>query len=346
MKMNCHPGVAAALFSAFLFGTGTPLAKLFLTAVNPWLLAGLLYLGSGIGLALCRLFYQTPAVRLSVKDSLWFAGAIAAGGILAPVLLMFGLTNTPASDASLLLNAEGLFTTLLAWFVFKENFGPKIFLGMLAIVGGAVLLSWPDGAGLASLWPALAILGACLAWGIDNNLTRKVSLADPVWLASCKGLAAGSVNLILACLVGAELPSLPHVAGAMVVGFFAYGVSLVLFILGLRFLGTARTGAYFSVAPFIGAAMAVVLGEPLTVPLVFAGLLMSCGIWLHLTENHTHAHRHTELGHEHEHIHDEHHQHTHDSPVASDTAHTHSHQHPSLEHTHTHFPDSHHQHKH
>ncbi len=353
MKINshtlsglCHPGVAAALLAAFLFGAGTPLAKLFLTAVNPWLLAGLLYLGSGVGLTLCRLFYQAPAVHLSAKDGLWFAGAISAGGILAPVLLMFGLTHTLASDASLLLNAESLFTTLLAWFVFKENFGPRIFLGMLAIVGGAVLLSWPDEAGLVSLWPALAILGACLAWGIDNNLTRKVSLADPVWLASCKGLAAGSVNLILACLFGAELPTLPHVAGAMVVGFFAYGVSLVLFILGLRFLGTARTGAYFSVAPFIGAAMAVVLGEPLTVPLVFAGLLMSFGIWLHLTENHTHHHRHTDLGHEHEHIHDEHHQHTHDSPVAPDTAHTHSHQHPSLEHTHTHFPDSHHQHKH
>ena len=353
MKINshklsrlCHPGIAAALLAAFLFGVGTPLAKLFLTAVNPWLLAGLLYLGSGSGLTLCRLFYQAPAVHLSAKDGLWFAGAIAAGGILAPVLLMFGLTHTLASDASLLLNAESLFTTLLAWFVFKENFGPRIFLGMLAIVGGAALLSWPDEAGLVSLWPVLAILGACLAWGIDNNLTRKVSLADPVWLASCKGLAAGSVNLILACLFGAELPTLPHVAGAMVVGFFAYGVSLVLFILGLRFLGTARTGAYFSAAPFIGAALAVVLGEPLTVPLVLAGLLMSIGIWLHLTEKHSHAHRHMELTHEHEHTHDEHHQHTHDAPVDPAAAHTHPHQHPTLEHTHTHFPDSHHQHKH
>jgi drug/metabolite transporter (DMT)-like permease len=346
MKMNCHPGVAAALLAAFLFGAGTPLAKLFLTAVNPWLLAGLFYLGSGVGLTLCRLCYRAPAAHLSGKDKLWFAGAIAAGGILAPVLLMFGLTHTPASDASLLLNAESLFTTLLAWFVFKENFGPRIFLGMLAIVGGAVLLSWPDETGLTALWPALAILGACLAWGIDNNLTRKVSLADPVWLASCKGLTAGSVNLILAFLAGAELPSLPHAAGAMVVGFFAYGVSLVLFILGLRFLGTARTGAYFSVAPFIGAAMAVVLGEPLTLPLIVAGLLMSLGIWLHLTENHTHAHRHTDQVHEHEHIHDEHHQHTHDSPADPETAHSHAHQHSPLEHTHTHFPDSHHQHKH
>jgi drug/metabolite transporter (DMT)-like permease len=177
------------------------------------------------------------------------AGAIVSGGIVGPVLLMLGLTGMQASGASLLLNAEGVFTALLAWFAFKENFDRRIALGMLAIVTGSMVLSWPGEARFAGVWPALAILGACSAWGIDNNLTRKVSLTDATWIASVKGLVAGSVNLILAMVLGASLPSLPSLTGTMVVGFLAYGVSLALFVVALRHLGTARTGAYFSVAP-------------------------------------------------------------------------------------------------
>lgn len=339
-------GVFAALGAAALFGAGTPLAKLLLTSVNPWMLAALLYLGSGVGLTIYRFVNQSPAAALSRAELPWFVGAVISGGVTAPVLLMFGLTGMPASGASLLLNAEGVFTALLAWFVFKENFDRRIAFGMVAIVAGAMILSWPGEAKFAGLWPALAVLGACLAWGIDNNLTRKVSLSDATWIASVKGLVAGCVNLALAMLVGAVLPPVSNTAGAMVVGLLAYGVSLALFVIGLRHLGTARTGAYFSIAPFIGAILAVAMGEPVTLPLLCAGVLMAVGIWLHLTEQHDHSHTHMPIEHDHEHVHDVHHQHSHDFSVMPGVKHRHKHEHEPITHSHTHFPDAHHQHDH
>ena len=347
LKEGFHqPGVPAALGAAILFGAGTPLAKWLLDAVNPWLLAGLLYMGSGIGLTVYRRLVLSPIVRLPRGEIFWLVGAILAGGIIGPVLLMLGLTGMPASGASLLLNAEGVFTALLAWFAFKENFDRRIAFGMGSIIVGAVVLSWPGEARFTGLWPALAVLGACFAWGIDNNLTRKISLTDATWIASVKGLVSGVVNLILAFSLGASMPALPNVVGAMVVGFLAYGVSLALFVVGLRHLGTARTGAYFSVAPFFGTMMALLMGEQLTMPLIIAGALMALGTWLHLTERHEHEHVHEMLMHDHEHVHDEHHQHEHNVPVAPGVKHQHLHEHKALTHTHAHFPDAHHQHNH
>jgi len=337
-----QPGVPAALGAALLFGAGTPLAKLLLDAVSPWLLAGLLYLGSGIGLTLYRRLIHAPAVRLPRHEVSWFAGAIVTGGLVGPVLLMIGLTGMPASGASLLLNAEGVFTALLAWFAFKENFDRRIALGMGAIVAGAAVLSWPGEAQFAGVWPTLAVLGACLAWGADNNLTRKISLTDATWIAAMKGMVSGTVNLTLAFVLGASMPALPNLAGAMVVGLLAYGVSLALFVVGLRHLGTARTGAYFSVAPFFGAVIALLLGEPVTMQLLLAGALMALGTWLHLTEHHEHEHAHEVVRHDHEHIHDAHHQHQHDVPVTDGTKHSHMHWHQPLTHNHPHFPDTHH----
>lgn len=342
-------GVAAALLAALLFGAGTPLAKLLLRNLSPWLLAGLLYLGSGVGLTLYRLFIRAEPVRLPRAELPWLVGAILSGGVLAPALLMLGLGGLPASGASLLLNAEGVFTALLAWFAFKENFDRQIALGMLVILAGAAVLSWPGEARFGGGgWPALAVLGACLCWGIDNNLTRKVSLNDAAWIASVKGLAAGSMNLLLAALLGAHWPDLGSVAGAMSLGFLAYGVSLALFVVALRHLGTARTGAYFSVAPFFGAALALVLGEPLTTTFLVAAMLMALGIALHLNERHEHLHQHEaqEHEHEHEHCHDEHHQHSHDEWLEPAEKHSHRHRHEPLTHSHVHFPDAHHQHRH
>jgi drug/metabolite transporter (DMT)-like permease len=339
-------GVPAALGAALLFGAGTPLAKWLLGGIDPWLLAGLLYFGSGIGLTIYRYLIHAPAVHLPRNELPWFAGAIVMGGMVAPVLLMTGLTSMAASGVSLLLNAESVFTALLAWFVFKENFDRRIALGMLAIVAGALVLSWPSQAGAVQLWPMLAVLGACLAWGIDNNLTRKVSLSDATWIASVKGLVSGSVNLLLALWLGAAFPSVPHVVGAMVVGLFAYGVSLTLFVVALRHLGTARTGAYFAVAPFFGALLALLMGELLTLPLIIAGLLMALGVWLHLTEHHVHRHTHEVMEHEHEHSHDEHHQHHHDNQPQPGSTHSHPHRHEPLSHEHAHFPDAHHRHHH
>ncbi len=340
------PGVAAALSAALLFGAGTPLAKRLLDGLSPWMLAGLLYLGSGIGMALYRVATRAAPVHLSRREWPWLLGAILSGGVLAPVLLMVGLTGMPATGASLLLNAEGVFTALLAWFAFRENFDRRIALGMAAILAGALILSWPGEARFAGPWPALAILGACLAWGIDNNLTRKVSLTDATWIASIKGLAAGTINLGLSLWIGASLPSLPIVGGAMLVGFLAYGVSLALFVVALRHLGTARTGAYFSVAPFFGAVLALLLGEPMTVPLLMAAGLMSVGIWLHLSEHHEHRHDHEPMEHTHEHVHDEHHRHAHGFDDPSGERHSHRHRHLAMTHSHAHFPDAHHEHDH
>lgn len=342
-----HPGVLAALGAAALFGGGMPLAKLLLGNVNPWMLAGLFYLGSGIGLWLYRRLVNSKLAAMAKNEWPWFGGAILFGGVIGPVLLMYGLTNMPASGASLLLNAESVSTALIAWIAFKENVDRRIALGMLAIVVGAVVLSWPDSADFSSVLPAMSVLGACLAWGIDNNLTRRVSLNDATWVASVKGLVAGSVNLALALAIGAQLPSLPLVLGAAVVGFGAYGVSLALFVLGLRYLGTARTGAYFSVAPFFGAALAIpLLGEPLTLRIALAGVLMGIGVWLHLTEQHGHLHAHEDMEHDHEHVHDEHHQHTHADGANPSEPHRHKHRHTPMVHSHAHDPDAHHRHEH
>lgn len=342
------PGVPLALGSAALFGAAPPLSKLLLDSVNPFMLAGLLYLGAGVGLAIYKLVRgksrETNEAPLTAPDIPWLALAIGMGGILAPVLLMFGLSVTTASSSALLLNLEGLATMGIAWLVYRENVDRRLLFGAFAILAGAVLLSW-NGQGLAIDTGALLVAGACVAWGLDNNFTRKIAATDPVVIAMLKGLVAGAVNVGLALLGGAAMPSLPVLGAAGAVGFFGIGVSLVMFILGLRHLGTARTGAYYSVAPFIGAVLAIlVLDEPVTTRLLIAGALMGIGLWLHLSERHEHTHEHEPLEHEHAHTHDEHHQHGHDRPVSE--PHSHWHRHEPMRHKHPHYPDLHHRHGH
>jgi len=342
-------GAVLGLASAALFGASTPLAKQLLGAVDPWLLAGLLYLGAGIGLSVLRVVRRgRPRTEAPLRsaDLPWLASAVVAGGLIGPVLLMVGLQATPSSSAALLLNLEGLATMAIAWIVFKENVDRRILVGAAAILAGAVVLSWQGGAAGLGLG-ALAIAGACLAWGIDNNLTRKIAAADPVAITMIKGLVAGSVNLGLALALGAHLPPLTPLLGAGMVGFFGYGVSLVLFVLALRQVGAARTGAYFSTAPFIGAGVGVLLlAEPVTLQLLLAGVLMASGIYLHVVERHDHEHTHEPLEHEHAHSHDDHHQHDHASDDPLGEPHTHWHRHAPLIHRHPHFPDLHHGHAH
>ena len=341
-----------ALISAALFGASTPVAKLLVDSVHPAVLAGLLYCGAGIGVAVLRRFLPaiSPAateVPLTRSELPWLAGAIAAGGIAGPLLLMAGLARTDAATASLFLALEGAATALMAWFIFGENFDRRIALGMACILAGAAVLSWTGAPTLASVAGPLAIAAACLAWGLDNNLTRKVSLADPLQIVQLKGLIAGPFNLALGLSLGGALPAVSTVAIAGVVGFFGYGVSLALFVLALRHLGTARTGAYFSTAPFLGSAIAIVaFGEPVSTQLAIAGALMGAGVWLHLTERHEHEHIHTPLAHAHPHIHDEHHQHAHGPTDAVSEPHTHFHRHGRLRHSHPHAPDMHHMHRH
>jgi len=348
------PGAPLAIASAALFGASTPLAKALLGGgVSPWLLAGLLYLGSGLGLAILHygrrgLGRTSAEAPLARSDWGWMALVVLSGGVAGPVLLMLGLSTTPASSAALLLNLEGLATMGIAWLVFRENVDRRLLLGAAAILAGALLLSWTPGSGFAGVGVgALLIAGACLAWGTDNNLTRKVSASDPVQIAMIKGLVAGAVNLGLALAVGARLPEAGMLAGAAVVGFLGYGVSLVFFVLALRHLGTARTGAYFSTAPFIGTLLAVLMfAEPISWRLVVAALLMGVGLYLHLVERHGHEHEHEPLEHEHPHRHDEHHRHRHAAGDPAGSPHTHRHRHDRLVHGHPHYPDLHHRHGH
>jgi len=349
-----YRAIAYALLAAALFGASTPFAKMLGAKVAPVALAGLLYLGSGLGLLCCfmlRAFFQRqrqdrPA-PLARRDWPALAGAIAAGGVAGPVLLMAGLSMTAASSASLLLNMEGVLTALLAWFVFKENFDRRIAAGMGLIVAAGVLLSWEQMPQWGVPWGPLAIFGACLCWAVDNNLTRQVSAGDPLRIAALKGLAAGTVNLSLALLLGAALPPLPVALAAGTVGFCGYGLSLVLFVVALRHLGTARTGAYFSAAPFVGAALALaLLGEVPGPAFWLAGALMAGGLYLHLTESHDHEHEHAPMSHAHAHYHDAHHQHAHDADWDGREPHTHAHEHEALRHAHPHFPDIHHRHPH
>ncbi|MBU4336938.1 MAG: DMT family transporter [Actinobacteria bacterium] len=338
----------AALLAALLFGASAPLAKLLLGEVSPWLLAGLLYTGAGAGLWVWRLVRRAAPVRLARPELPWLVGAVATGGIAGPVLLMAGLASMPASGASLLLNAEGVLTAVIAWVVFREPAGRRVVLGMLAIVAGAVVISVPNAqAQVTSVWPALAILGACACWALDNNLTRKVALTDATWLAAVKGAVAGPTNLVVALALGARLPGAATTAAALVLGLLAYGVSLVLFIVALRHVGTARAGAYFSIAPFFGAVLAVALGEPVTYQLVVAGALMAFGAWLHLSERHGHQHTHEAVTHDHQHGHDDgHHDHSHPEAVPAGVSHRHLHTHEAVTHTHEHYPDAHHDHSH
>lgn len=347
-------GIALALVSALLFGASTPFAKLLVGQMPALWLASLLYLGSGLALggwlALRALRQRAPS-GLMRRDLGWLAAAIVAGGVVGPVLLLVGLAATPASTASLLLNLEGVFTALLAWVVFREHTDRRLVVGMLLIVAGGFALAWSAAAERGALWPALAIVGACLAWGLDNNLTRKVSGGDPVLIAALKGGIAGGVNAALAFALGLAPPALATTAAAAAVGAAGYGASLVCFVLALRHLGAARTGAYFSIAPFVGALVALpLLGESLAPLAWLAAALMGAGLWLHLTERHEHEHAHEPATHTHAHRHDEHHRHAHDAgapPVDPLTGeHVHEHTHARLVHRHPHYPDLHHRHSH
>ena len=348
-----HRAAWPALGAAILFGASTPFAKQLIGdgagLSFPFLLAGLLYLGSGLGLTVTRLVRDRgwlPA-GLPANEWPWLLGAIAFGGVLGPLLLMVGLANTTAATASLFLNREAVLTAVLAWLVFKESTDRRIVLGMVLIVAGGAVLAWPTGEATASGLGPLALAGACLAWAIDNNLTRKVSASDALFVAGSKGLVAGCVNTSLAFMLGASVPELHLLSTAMLIGFLGYGLSLVLFVLALRGLGTARTGAYFSTAPFVGAAISIaVFAEPVTTSFWVAAALMAAGVWLHLTEHHAHEHEHTALNHAHKHHHDAHHQHDHEFEWDGVEPHSHGHQHVPLKHRHAHFPDVHHRHGH
>ncbi|MDI6879090.1 MAG: EamA family transporter [Desulfitobacteriaceae bacterium] len=354
MKNRNITPMLKALFAAALFGASAPLSKLLLGEITPTLMASFLYLGSGIGLFLMRYFPGSDTrfsdeARLTKNDWPWLIGALLAGGIAAPIVLMFGLKNTPASTASLLLNFEGVATTVIAVAAFKEAVGKHLWMAVLLITTASILLSW-DSAGrwgfsLGSIW----VLSACVLWGIDNNFTRNVSAKDPLSIVTIKGLSAGTFSLILSVILGFSLPSLKFVLLAMILGFFSYGLSIVLFIRALRELGSARTSALFGTAPFVGAVLSLLLFRENQSTLFFLSLpIMIMGAGFLLKEEHEHLHEHESTAHEHRHCHNEaHHTHCHsDNQIPKSGYHSHVHEHESIIHEHQHTPDIYHRHAH
>jgi drug/metabolite transporter (DMT)-like permease len=341
-------GAAFGLGAAALFGASAPFAKLLLVRTGPLLLSAMLYLGAAAGLYAIKMIGTRAGASREARlrrSDLWpLAGMAALGGMLGPLLMLLGLQRISALAASLLLNFEAPFTAALAVLFFHEHLGRRGVYAMFAIVAGAALLAWRPGT-LGGDWiGALAVIGACLCWGFDNNLTQLVSTRDPAAIALIKALGAGGCMLAAALAAGSAIPPLRIVSGALLLGAVSYGLSLYLAIRAMRALGAAREAAYFATAPFIGAAlsMAVFVHLPRMGELI-AAALMAAGILLLLREQHCHTHVHAELVHDHLHVHDEHHAH-HDAPVPE--PHSHLHRHAPLTHAHAHAPDAHHRHAH
>ncbi len=350
---NRFSTVAPALLAATLFGATAPLCKLLLGDAAPLPLAALLYLGSGVGLAawlaLRRIAggFRSRGQAFGGKGWLTLGGAVAVGGVLAPVLFLVGLSHSAASTASLLLNLEMVFSALLAWMLFREGFEGRVAWGLAVILGGCLLLAWP-GSGFSG-WGmgVLPIAGACICWALDNNLTQRLADKDPVLIAAIKGLVGGTVNASLAVALGQTFPSAVPFLAALCVGLCGYGVSLVLFVVSLGRIGTARTIGVFATAPFVGACLSLLLlGEAPSLSLFLAAMVLVVGLIIALGGHHAHGHVHEAAVHAHRHHHDEYHQHHHAGSEADDEPHRHTHSHDPLEHTHPHYPDTHHRHGH
>jgi drug/metabolite transporter (DMT)-like permease len=343
-----QPGVREAILAAMLFGAATPFASRVVGEASPQVLAGLLYLGSGLLLGASMLAWPTRRqAPLTRRELPALAGAIFFGGGLGPLLLMVGLRSTPAPTASLLLNLEVVFTAVIAWVIFHESLDRQVAVGFALIVAGGAVLSWNQHGTFGLPAGALAVAAACGCWAIDNNLTQKVSGKDPRQIATLKGLLAGSANLAIGLLAGGSLPALGATAATMSIGVVGYGISLMLFVFALRSLGAARTGAYFALAPFVGVVVAIlVFGESVSARLIPAGALMAVGVWLHLSERHDHRHVHEPITHAHPHTHDDlHHAHPHLPGVDVSEPHVHEHDHQPVAHAHPHRPDIHHRHR-
>ena len=344
--MNRNLGfILQALLAALFFGASAPISKLLLGDVPPVLMAAFLYLGSGTGIALIKLYQRLTSNQneagIKRPDVAWLAGAIVSGGILAPILLMISLKNTPASTASLLLNFEGVGTTLIASFFFQESISRRALGAIFAITVASILLSTNFGSNWGMSPGAFGVLGACILWGLDNNFTRNISAKDPLTIVAWKGLVAGIFSLLLGLVLGQELPAWTNSLSILLLGFVSYGLSTMLFIYSMRGLGAARTSALYGTAPLAGVLLSILIfNDPITFLFGIAAVLMIAGALLLANEEHAHFHIHMPVVHEHRHSHDEFHAHD-----EADMTHSHEHEHPRTEHEHGHMPDIHHRHE-
>ncbi|BDG02355.1 cobalt-nickel-resistance system protein [Anaeromyxobacter oryzae] len=334
------------LAAAALFGASTPFAKLLVPGTGPLTLAGLLYLGAAAGLLAAAPLRRSGAeAPIQRSDLPVLALVVVAGGVVGPILLVVGLARLSGASAALLLNLEAPFTIALAVVMLGEHLARREVLGAAVVILGAAALTWAPGALQASPAGAASIAGACAAWAVDNNLSQRLSIRDPVAVARAKTLAAGAFDVALGLALGERLPPAAHVAAALLTGALGYGLSIVLHLLAVRALGAARQAAYFATAPFIGALLAIpLLHDRLSPAHLAAGALMALGIALIVRTRHAHAHTHDAEEHEHAHVHDEHHAHAHAEPVVE--PHSHPHRHAQLFHDHPHAPDLHHRHGH
>jgi drug/metabolite transporter (DMT)-like permease len=341
-------GIAVGLAAALLFGAATPLSKELVGDVSPPMLAGLLYLGAFLAVGVSVLARgETAEARLQRQDAAPLLGLIVAGGVLAPVLLLVGLERIQGTTVSLLLNLEGVATLLLGVMIFREHLSKRAAAGAAVVFGGAAALAVGTGQTQVDLVGIGCVTLACVFWGVDNNLTQGLTLRDPFRLVSVKAGAAAAVNLGIALALGSSVPPADLLVGALALGAVAYGVSVVLDAYALRWLGAARESIVFATAPFLGAALSVMLlNERLRAWELAAGAAMGFGVALVATEQHSHWHVHEPLQHEHAHTHDAHHVHDHPEPVAARTVHSHAHQHAPTEHRHEHVSDAHHRHDH
>ena len=353
MKKFINNPIFFALLAAFFFGASAPLSKLLLNSIEPIPLAAFLYLGSGFGSMIYQQLRKQGSSTYSAEagitrdDLPWLVGAVLVGGIAAPIILMISLNHTPATTASLLLNFEGVATTIIAIWVFKEPLGKRIAIALCIITLASILLSYNASGQWGFSLGSLGILAACTLWGLDNNFTRHISAKDPQKIVMIKGLAAGSFSLLLAILLNNHQPSWSVILLAVFIGYICYGLSITLFILALRHLGATRTSIIFSTAPFIGFLLSIIIiSEAINPYFLIATPLMIVGTWLMLTEHHEHIHNHLSINHEHNHNHtDGHHAHPHSEPKV-ESIHSHTHQHPEITHAHPHTPDIHHRHNH
>jgi drug/metabolite transporter (DMT)-like permease len=346
MKANNISYIFQALLAAIFFGASAPISKLLLGDVPPVLMAAFLYLGSGTGISLIKLTQRVTSNQeeagIKSPDVKWLAGAIISGGIAAPIVLMISLKNTPASTASLLLNFEGVATTLIALFFFRESISRRALAAIFAITLASIFLSTNFEGRFGFSLGALGILLACILWGVDNNFTRNISAKDPLTIVAWKGLVSGTFSLLLGPLLGQRLPALASILSILLLGFLSYGLSTMLFIYSMRGLGAARTSALYGTAPLAGILLSfIIFKDPLTLLFVIAAILMIAGAWLLANEEHAHFHIHMPVVHEHRHGHNEFHEHD-----DVDAVHSHEHEHPRTGHEHGHMPDIHHRHEH
>lgn len=289
-KSMIYIAILYAILAALFYGFSTPLSKILVSHMSPYLLSSLLYFGAGVGMLLVilisHLHKKQKIVNEFTQKDLKYIILMIILDIVAPILLMIGLSTTNASTASLLNNFEIVFTGIIAMIFFKEVVGKRMWIAIGLIVLAGALLTFEDFTGFHVSIGALFVLGASLSWGLENNCTRMLSKRNSLHVVVIKGFGSGLGSLIIALALNQTSTLWYYVIFALLLGFFSYGLSLYFYISAQSHLGAARTSAYYAIAPFVGAGFAfVVLRDPLSIIFGIAFVVMIFGTYLAIKEN-------------------------------------------------------------